>query len=58
MDSTINSPELARVRDFLAEQADITLAVVSGSMARGEANDDSDLDDFRAFAYAVSACRD
>ena len=44
MDSTTHSPELARVRNYLADQADIALAVVFGSMARGEADDDSDLD--------------
>jgi predicted nucleotidyltransferase len=44
MDITTDAPELARVRDFLADQTDITLAVVFGSMARGEASEDSDLD--------------
>ncbi len=44
MDITTQSSELAKVRDFLAEQPDIALAVVFGSMACGKASSDSDLD--------------
>lgn len=40
----MESAELSRVHDFLAKQPDIMLAVVFGSMARGEAGPDSDLD--------------
>lgn len=40
----MESAELSRVQDFLAKQPDIMLAVVFGSMARGEAGPDSDLD--------------
>ena len=44
MDIVTESTELDQVRDFLEGQKDITLAVVFGSMARGQAEPESDLD--------------
>lgn len=44
MNTRMKSPELSRVRDYIAEQPDIILAVVFGSIARGEAHPNSGLD--------------
>jgi len=44
MESTTAANELDRIRDYLDGQRDITLAVVFGSMASGEADTDSDID--------------